>query len=76
MDGSKTPGKIMSIESKTSFADTPEGQGLCFPVSRKSITDITVKEVSDETIKRLIEENNALRTEIKTLKGIIKNMSG
>jgi hypothetical protein len=64
----------MTIESKTSFADTPEGQGLCFPRCRSSTVDITVKEVSEETIKRLIEEITALRAEIKALKGIIKNM--
>ncbi len=64
------------IESKTCFADTPEGQGLSFPRCRSSTIDITIKEVSDETIRRLIAENNALRAEVKALKGIIKNMSG
>lgn len=65
----------MSIETKTSFADTPEGQGLSFPRCRSSTIDITIKEVSEETIRRLISENNFLRAEIKALKTIIKNIN-
>lgn len=65
----------MSIESKTSFADTPEGQGLCFPVPRRSTIELTEKETVDEKIKRLMAENKQLREEVKALKGIIKNMN-
>jgi hypothetical protein len=65
----------MSVESKTTFADTPEGQGMCFPRHRSSTTDIKVKDVSEERIRQLFEENTALRAEIKALKNIIKNMN-
>jgi len=66
----------MSIESKTTFADTPEGQGMSFPRWRTSTLDMIAQEIAEETIKRLNEENNALRAEIKALRGIIKNMNG
>ena len=63
------------IESKTSFSDTPEGQGLYFPRCRTSTLDLTVKEIADETIKKLTEENASLRAQIKALSNIIKNMN-
>ena len=65
----------MTIESKTSFADTPEGQGLCFPCVRRSTVELAAKETADEKIKRLMEENKYLREEIKALKTIIKNVN-
>lgn len=65
----------MLIDPKTSFSDTPEGQGMCFPRRRSSTLEMEVKEVAEETIKRLKEENDALRAEIKALKSIIKNMN-
>ncbi len=61
------------IESKTSFSDTPEGQGMSFPRCRTSTLDMTVQEIADAKIKQLVEENEALRAEIKALKHIIKN---
>ncbi len=66
----------MTVQPKTSFSDTPEAQGLSFPRARSSTSETKVQEASEETLKRLTEENNALRAEIQALKGIIKNMNG
>jgi len=65
----------MSVESKTPFPGYAEGIQILFPPVVYPI-DLTVKEVAEQTIKRLIEENTSLRAEIKALKGIIKNMNG
>ncbi len=65
----------MSLETKTDFPGYAEGIQLLFPPVIYPV-DLTVKEVAEKSIKQLIAENNALRAEIKALKGIIKNMSG
>jgi hypothetical protein len=65
----------MSVECKTAFPGYDEGIQILFPPIVYPI-DLTVKEVAGQAIKRLIEENESLRSEIKALRGIIKNMSG
>lgn len=66
----------MTIQPHTSFSDTPEAQGLSFPRARSSTSEIKVQEASEDPLKRLTEENIALRAEVKALRGIIKNMNG
>jgi hypothetical protein len=65
----------MSIESKTSYPVSPEGIALSFSSNLLYASESTAKELADEKIKKLMEENKHLREEIKALRNIIKNIS-
>jgi chaperonin cofactor prefoldin len=67
----------MSIESKTPFPVYPDVGFLIVNTSlAPSLEELIPKQIADEKIKKLMEENKHLREEIKALKGIIKNMNG
>lgn len=63
-----------TVESKTPFPISPEGVQMPFGPGVLYEVDSSVKDMAQEKIKYLVEENARLRLEIKALKRIVKNV--